>query len=90
MFVDLCHVGNRSYVRPRNIPVDSVIKRNLAAYHAGKREASARSLIASLSGRVVSGEFVEELERLVSSYQKVAFVPSGSGFKMALDPTSEY
>jgi len=29
VFVDLCHVGNRSYVRPRNIPVDSVIKRNL-------------------------------------------------------------
>ncbi|MDA7666053.1 tetratricopeptide repeat protein [bacterium] len=75
----------------KQMPSDLSLKvRLLAAYHASKREASARSLIASLSGRVISGEFVEELERLVSSSQKVAFVPSESGFKMALDPTSEY
>ena len=29
MFVDLCHVGNRSYIRLRNLPPDSVIKHTL-------------------------------------------------------------
>ena len=70
----------------KQMPSDLALKvRLLAAYHASKREASARSLIASLSGRVFPIELVEELERLVSSYQKVTFVPTGSGFKMQLD-----
>ena len=70
----------------KQMPSDLSLKvRLLAAYHASTREASARSLIASMSGRVFPIELVEELERLVSSYQKVTFVPTGSGFKMQLD-----
>ena len=40
VFVDLCHVGNRSYVRPRNIPVDSVIKRNLVEFSRTEKGAA--------------------------------------------------
>jgi hypothetical protein len=79
------------YLRPGVLLADASSDLYQAASGCGPGHIpQARSLIASLSGRVISSEFIEELERLVSSYQKVAFVPSGSGFKMALDPTSEY